>query len=215
MGLESNSSTRPALAVFWRILAYGLLMLILAQIQLLDAASTADLKFSENTYTEWAQQLILLIICGTCILSAFRYPDWRSLTILAATMAAMGLVREYNNFFNQQVFDGAWQLSALVVLLIGGWLFFPYRKEFLSNLNRYHPSLSEGFMIAGFLTTFIFSRLFGRTLLWTTIMEDQYFRSVKNAAEESVELLGYCLLLIGAAEFVIMLRTDTTVSSHE
>jgi hypothetical protein len=37
-------------------------------------------------------------------------------------------------------------------------------------------------------------------------MEERYFRSVKNAAEECIELLGYGLLLAAAAEFYLLAK---------
>ena len=64
-------------------------------------------------------------------------------------------------------------------------------------------------MMAGFITTFVFSRLFGRSIFWQAVMEEQYFRSVKNAAEEGTELLGYGLMLIGAIEYFIYKLNQT------
>jgi hypothetical protein len=63
-----------------------------------------------------------------------------------------------------------------------------------------------GLLLAGFLITFIFSRLFGKTSFWQTLMGERYFRSVKNAAEECIELLGYGLLLAAAAEFYLLAK---------
>jgi len=37
-------------------------------------------------------------------------------------------------------------------------------------------------------------------------MEEGYIRSVKNAAEEGLELLGYLLIFMSAIEFFITIR---------
>ena len=168
-----------------------------------DARSTEVMKFSENTFTEWAQQLCLLIMALLFGATAWRRPSIKALSIILMGISLVGLVREYNNFFNDKVFDGAWQLTALIVLLVVVFLFYPHRKSLVSNLRDYQGSLSQGFLLAGFLTTFIYSRLFGRTIFWEALMEDNYLQSAKNAAEEGVELLGYSLLLMAAIEYFI------------
>lgn len=195
--------------------------MVASQLLMWDASDTGtDLKFSESTFTEWSQQGILFIMALLFIISAIKHPRGRALSIVLAGCASVGLVREYNNFFNDQVFDGAWQLLATLVILLTAIVFFPYRKHFSENLRSYHGTLSEGVLLAGFLTTFIFSRLFGRTTFWEAVMEENYFRSVKNAAEEGVELLGYCLLLIATIEYVLLylIKTDqkkgTTVNGR-
>jgi hypothetical protein len=58
-------------------------------------------------------------------------------------------------------------------------------------------------MVTGFLVTFVFSRLFGRTKLWEAILEADYNRWGKNAAEEGIELLGYSLFLIAGIEILL------------
>ena len=179
----------------------------MAQILMLDAHQQADLKFSENTYTEWTQQVILLIMVITFGICASRYASSRALSIVLSGCAGIGLVREFNNFFKEQVFDGAWQLLAAMVLIAAVWIFYPHRKQLISNLKQFHGTLSEGVMLAGFVTTFVFSRLFGWTPFWQAIMEDRYFRSVKNAAEEGIELLGYGLLFIACMEYWLLQKS--------
>lgn len=207
-----TSARHPVWSILWRLVVYGLLMVAIAQILSLDARQPVALKFSENTFTEWAQQTILALILGVFAISALRYPGHRGLSIALCGCAGIGLVREFNNFFKDQVFEGAWQLTALLLLGVTIWLFIPYRKHFLHNLRTIRGTFSEGMLIAGFITTFIFSRLFGRGTFWETLMGDRYFRSVKNAAEEGVELLGYSLLLIAAIEYYLLLKNHQRIS---
>ena len=190
-----------------RIIVYGLLMVLLYLLIYKDASQQGqEIKFMESTYTEWAQQLILLLMGSIFLHCAYHFVRMRCLSILLAGFSAAGLVREFNNFFNEQVFDGAWQLSALTVMIITGVFVSKYRNDFWKDVAHYHHSLSYGLLLGGFLVTFIFSRLFGKTALWEVIMEEKYFRSVKNAAEEGVELLGYGLLLVAAVEYFILVR---------
>ena len=200
--------------VLTRIVIYGLFMVLLNQLMFWDAGQQGvEMKFMEATFTEWSQQIILLVMAAIFAHCAYHYTDLRCLSMVMTGISLTGLVREYNNFFNEQVFDGAWQSLALLVILATGILVWKYRGSFWQDLSHYMGSLSFGLLLAGFLTTLIFSRLFGRTVFWETLMEDRYFRSVKNAAEESVELLGYGLLLIAAVEYFFLASPKRDLSS--
>lgn len=191
-----------------RIVVYGLLMMLLSQLMFWDAGQQGQqIKFLEDTFTEWTQQLILLTMAGIFAHSAYHHKEFRCLSILLAGISLAGLVREFNNFFNTQVFDGAWQALASLVIITTIFLVWKHRNMFWLDFQQFQNTLSFGFLLSGFLTTFIFSRLFGRARFWETLMEDRYFRSVKNAAEEGVELLGYGLLLAASVEFLILVRS--------
>ena len=63
-----------------------------------------------------------------------------------------------------------------------------------------------GLFTAGVLTTYIFSRLYGRQAFWQAILEESYSGTFKSVAEEVVELLGYSLILIATVELLLMTR---------
>ena len=198
-----------------RIILYGSLMVLLNQLMVLDAGQQGqEIKFLESTYTEWSQQLILLLMTAIFAHCAYHFQKFRCLSIMLAGISAAGLVREYNNFFNEQVFDGAWQSLALLVVILTTVLIWRNREQFWEDIQNFQGTASFGFLLSGFLTTFIFSRLFGRTTFWELVMEEQYSRSVKNAAEESIELLGYGLLLVAAVEFYILARSMNSKVSN-
>lgn len=213
--MEPREIKTIVLKIFSRIILYGLLMVLLYLLISLDAGQQGrEMKFMEATFTEWTQQIILLLMTAIFAHCAYHFKQMRCLSLILAGISATGLVREYNNFFNEQVFDGAWQLLALMVLVATGILAWRNRKNFGIELNRFYDSMSMGLLLAGFLTTFIFSRLFGKTSFWETLMEERYFRSVKNAAEECIELLGYGLLLAAAVEFYLLVRAKKHLTSN-
>ena len=196
-----------------RIIVYGLLMVLLNWLMTLDARPTdQEIKFLESTYTEWSQQICLMLMVAIFAHCAYHFERFRCLSIMLAGISMVGLIREYNNFFNEQVFDGAWQSLALLAIVVTVALIWRHRLQLWEDLVAYKGSLSFGFLLSGFLTTFIFSRLFGRTTFWELVMEDRYFRSVKNAVEESTELLGYGLLLIAAIEFYLLVKAQSQLS---
>ncbi len=203
----------PYLSLLLRILMYGLWLVLLTQLLMWDARAVGEeVKFMEDTYTEWTQQTCLLLMSIIFATGAFRYGNYRALSILLLGCSLIGLVREFNNYFNNRVFDGAWQLLAGLVLVAILALFWKHREAFRAQLLQFISSLSFGLLLAGFLTTFVFSRLYGRTTFWETVMEERYFRSVKNAGEEGAELLGYGLLLMAAVEFYLFLQQKKSAS---
>ena len=215
--MAAGTSKRSLVLVYLsRIIIYGLFMVFLGQLITWDAMPTnQEVKFLESTYTEWSQQIILLLMAAIFAHCAYHFQKFRCLSIMLSGISMVGLIREYNNFFNDQVFDGAWQGLALLAIVVTAVLIWRYRLQFWEDLVSYQGSLSFGFLLSGFLTTFIFSRLFGRTSFWELVMEDEYFRSVKNEAEESTELLGYGLLLIAAVEFYLLVKANSSASGGQ
>ncbi len=199
-----------------RLVAYGILMILLIQLMTLDAGQQGvEIKFLENTFTEWTQQLILLAIAGIFTHCAYHYIQFRCLSILLAGISSAGLVREFNNFFKANIFDGAWQIVVFAVVCITAYFIWRHSAGFWKAVNEFRHSFSFGILLSGFLITFIFSRLYGRTEFWEAVMEDRYFRSVKNASEESIELLGYGLMLIASIEFFILVRSFSLTDSEQ
>jgi uncharacterized membrane protein YdjX (TVP38/TMEM64 family) len=68
--------------------------------------------------------------------------------------------------------------------------------------------MSFGILLSGFVAL-TFSRLFGRKHFWLQLTEEDNFRTVKNAAEEGVEVLALGLILISIVEFFIARRPST------
>jgi hypothetical protein len=86
-------------------------------------------------------------------------------------------------------------------------LVFKKKKQIWENLEEFFTTPAFGTFIAGFLSVFVFSRLFGTKKVWQALFEvDQLEgmqRWVKNAVEEGTELFGYTLLFIAAIEFFV------------
>ena len=124
-----------------------------------------------------------------------------SLSALLAGMALLALVRELDYFFDNYVFDGAWQIIALLVALATGFFVFKHRQGLRSSIQEFTSKASFGYMTSAFIVLFLFSRMIGKQILWKIIMGENYLRIVKTFVEESTELFGYALLVIAAMEF--------------
>ncbi|QFT86005.1 hypothetical protein FIU88_13605 [Halomonas sp. THAF12] len=186
--------------------AYMLLVAALMQAVLFEATYMPNVRFSEIGLTESLQSLLLL--AGTILAIVARRLDDRlpHLTLLVIGLLGASLIREQDAWLDEFVFDGAWQI--LVSLLVLPILFVVIRngRAFAAELERYAATFSGGLFAAGFIGTYVFSRLYGRGEMWEAVLGEQYIRVFKDAAEEVTELFGYTLLCIAMIELLLLAR---------
>ncbi|WP_240454105.1 hypothetical protein [Halomonas sp. NO4] len=189
-----------------RAVLYILFIAALAQGVYWEALYLPEARFSERGFTELAQTGVLAV--ATLLLAHLRW-RWRTLpevTLLLFAFVASSLIREQDAHLDAHVFDGAWQLLvALIVLPTLFWM-VRQRRRFLEQFAHLSNTFSFGFFAAGVLTTYVFSRLYGRADFWMAVLEEHYVRDFKSAAEEVVELLGYALILIAMIELLLLAR---------
>lgn len=159
-------------------------------------------NFSENSLTELTQEFFLAIIVIIFISIGAKDMKRRPLPVFLAAMFLCALVRELDSIFDN-IFDGAWQTCVIFILTVLTFWLYSVKEYFIAELAVYIKQPSSGILLSGLLTIMVFSRFFGRELLWLEIMGDGFMRSVKNAVEESVELFGYFLCLISGIEFFL------------
>ncbi|WP_104202656.1 hypothetical protein [Billgrantia saliphila] len=162
-------------------------------------------SFGELGFTEFCQSTLLVIICLLLCMPPVRR-ELPTVSLLLLALSATSLIREQDYYLDIYVFDGAWQLLTTLVLLPCLAIVLWRRQRFLNEFKAYSNSFSFGLFASGFLVTYVFSRLYGRSEMWMAILEDQYQRTFKDAAEEITELLGYSLILIAAIELVLLAR---------
>ncbi len=142
----------------------------------------------ETSLTEVAQELLLLAIAGGFRrggdrLNAAPLGCWSAASFLCM------LIREMDFAFDA-LWHGAWVWFALAVALVCLWYAASTSRRAARPADFVtHPGY--GMMCAGLLCILVFSRLFGMSALWQTLMLDGYNRVVKNMVEEGCELLGY------------------------
>jgi len=199
-----ENSTNTIIFMIIRVIIYGAVLLGVTQVIFLDAFEQVDFelshKYGEHSYTEWGQVIFLIMIISMFIWSAKLDKNNQAASIVVAGFFTMALIREFDMYLDF-VFDGLWQILALLTLLITLWLVYKRKAFFRDSIIYFFRTTAFGFITAGFLTTFVFSRLYGRKEFWKQVMEDGYMRTVKNASEESIELLGYTIIFFGAIEY--------------
>ena len=203
----NNSSTSLFASVLARIILYGLFLAGISQVLFLDALVTGvEQTFVENSWTEYSQVVLLFGMVTIFLVAGKITSEYRSLSLLLALVPTLAFIREFDGFLDEKVFDGAWQTIAFLALVILTFLIYRTRNDLRRASVDYFSHFSFGLYLSGFLTTLVFSRLYGRGTFWKALMEEDYIRAVKNASEESIELLGYSLLFISAIEFIFFSR---------
>jgi hypothetical protein len=188
-----------------RLFLYAGVLFIIGHLIYLDSTNiTPTGKFGEDSFTEWAQEIFILL-CSVLYFVYGRYDrSTRGFTGLLAGLALTAFIREFNNYFHTW-FSGAWQLFALTALLITGLYVYRNRQTVLRPFFEFLKLPAFGVTLSGFIVVTVFSRLFGRGSLWRNILASEELegpaRWAKNAAEEGTELLGYALIFIGALEY--------------
>lgn len=87
----------------------------------------------------------------------------------------------------------AWALSVMVRA----------RGRLLDQLAVFSQTSGFSLLLAGFLVVVVYSQILGQKALWMAVLDVDIYRPVKELVEESSELLGYLLMLFGAAETAV------------
>jgi hypothetical protein len=181
-----------------RVIAYSLLIFGVAEGIFFDAAHPMeDGYFGEITFTEIGQEIILFILFGFYLMLGFKWKEIQPVSNLVSLFFLMSFIREFNFLVNQ------WIYPVLVVFAIVVWLVFRDFKKIKTATIRFFSVPASTWFMSGFLVTYIFSRLLGRSKFWQLLYHDESYRLAKAATEEGLELLGNAIMLIGAIEFLI------------
>lgn len=189
-----------------RAVLYVLFIGAIAQGAYLEALYLPSVRFSEWGFTEFTQTLVLTTCCAMLIYIRQVLKVWPTVTLLLLAFVAASLVREQDHFLDNYVAHNTWKvLVALIILPTLFWV-IKQRQRFLEEFAHYSNTFAFGLFTAGVLTTYIFSRLYGRQEFWQAVLEESYSGTFKSVAEEVVELLGYSLILIATLELLLMAR---------
>lgn len=191
-----------------KVVMYSGVMAGIVLIIFLDAQQPNSIKFSETSYTEYAQEFSLLLTTILFFLCGRLFPNQAVVGYLFGGFFGMAYIREFNTFLDTNVADGTWQALAYSLAALTVFLVYRRRKFFWQQLALFIESMPFGIVILGMLVVFIFSRLYGLHIIWQMTLEENYKYVITRASEESIELLGYAIILIGALEYAFYLKSS-------
>lgn len=199
--LIMNHILKSTLYYFIRYILYAAMMYLLYMVYMYDARNpTITGKFGEISATEIIQEILLFIMGFLYILAGRRDKHLTAASNLISVFFFIAFIREFNNFID------FWFYLVLPLLILFFRLIYRDRRKIVSSIHYFLELPSTSWFVSGFLVTFIFSRFFGRSGLWMAILESNFNRAAKSAAEEGIELLGYTLLFISTIELFIVIR---------
>ena len=188
-----KSDTKTILSFFIKLFLFALSLCLIAGITWMDAHDTSmSDKFGESSWTEYTQEFMLILAVFFGSSAAYKFPKFRVLLLSLAYLCLIYFIREWNNYLG-----GWWKIGVLTVSLFYLPYLFIHRKEFWIQLVSVWETFPMGVFITGNLILHVFSRIYGKTEIWKATLGENYHRSVKNASEESIELLAYTVLFIG------------------
>jgi hypothetical protein len=165
-----------------------------------------DVRWLGNAVGEMSTTELSQLTCLASIVISFGYlarssPEDRRFAVLTAGFFACMLIRELDAALDM-VMDGLWQalvfLVAVTCLTYGAidW------RATLRGMARMMTTRFTLVMTIGLALLLAYSRLIGMGLIWKELLDDGYVRAVKNAVEESAELLGYALIVVASIGYV-------------
>lgn len=165
-------------------------------------------EFKEDSLTERTQEVFLLIGVLLLAISSLRFEAFRYFNAILSLFFLTHFIRELDAILDS-IFDGLWQILAFSVVAVAIVVVVKHRKTFWNQVIEIQQQFAFGVFTIGLFVLHVFSRLYGKGDNWENLMGDDYLRSVKDASEESIELLGYTIILIAIIEMVIYTKNYT------
>lgn len=190
---------RNLLPTFLRFPIYAFVLFFSTYMIKLDFMEGA---FKEDSFTERTQETFLLICVLALAYTSIKFSAFRYFNTILSLFFLTHLIRECDSILDS-IFDGLWQVLAYSVLAIAILVLIKHWKLFWKQVAEMQHQFAFGILSIGLFVLHVFSRLYGKGSNWENLIGEDYVRSIKDASEESIELLGYSIILIGIGEIII------------
>lgn len=196
-----TNDLETVLAAVGRFVAYSLLAALPVMLLRRDVSVLGN-SLGEASLVEWTQSGFLLASALAFVVLAWRRADDRPFALLAIALFGCMLIREQDALLDVALFHGAWKYLAAPLALAAIAHALRHAQLTLSGMARFVSSRAGTVMLLALVVVLCYSRLFGMTGIWTAVMGDGYVRTVKNAVEETTELLGYTFVLVASMRYL-------------
>ena len=209
--MQNDGDLKKIGSVLLRMACYGAVLFVVAKIIEVDMLKQS---VREGSFTECSQEILVFLTAVVAAVVGFMKPRIRALAYVFSAIALVSLIREMDAFLESNLFDNAWQLFAIIVILPTVWFVYRNLSKLIDQLHGISNTFSFGLIFSGAIIIHVFSRLFGRESIWIALMtEEKYIRSVKDASEEAIELLGYAIIFMGVVELALLFSASKSEQS--
>jgi len=156
---------------------------------------------SEGSLTETTQEWLLMFATLGALRRAWHDKSQRGFALLLAGLFGAMFFRELDGFLDDFVYHGSWKFFVAPWLVLCVVLALRYGKTIFSGAADFVRGRPYIVITIGLLIVLVFSRILGHKSIWLALQDDPPLRTVKNAVEEGIELLGYFLIAGGMAPY--------------
>ncbi|PIE42151.1 MAG: hypothetical protein CSA47_01975 [Gammaproteobacteria bacterium] len=203
--MQNNSKNNPKNSVIIRQaffeFVYFILIMLTSVVALYIEVFYLKNANSERSLIENVQRLYLAIMAIIFFSYAVKHEKFRGGFVLIGGFVLCMLIRE-NDQLSDRWFHGSWKYFALAVAVVCIFYAVKHINTSLDGLCHFIKTRDYAVFVTGLVVVLLVSRLFGAGEIWTTIMQDNYVRVVKNTVEEYSELVGYTIMLFASLRFV-------------
>jgi len=208
-----NKKLSDLISIYVRLPLYAIVMLIITQIIKFDFI---DGEFSENGYVESFQLVFLALSIGILFISSYKFKVFRTYTSILGLFLATHFIRENDAVFDEYLMEHAWKIFAYSFVAVAIYVLIKNWNNFLNQVYQIKEHLSFGVLICGLTILHVFSRLYGKKDNWINLFEKidapaEQYRSIKDASEESIELLGYAIIFISIIELIVYAKKQQKI----
>jgi hypothetical protein len=203
-GRRSRMERNAAFFLILRFLVYAALVAGTFEWMVM-AVHTHDLHWlmRDDGPVEMTQLAAALLTAILFFLLSRRSPRSADLLRFFSALSLIACARELDNFSLEM---GSRPAYIFVAMLPLGWALatlWQARRTIFGQLVAFSRTSAFALLLAGFLIVVVFAQILGQKALWMTVLPIDIYRPVKELVEESCELLGYLLMLFGAAEAAV------------
>ncbi|WP_127112089.1 hypothetical protein [Shimia sediminis] len=192
--LSTRRQTRMGIVL--EFLALALVMISVPLIVRFDLVHLGT-NLSEQSATEYSHNIALTLGCLLFASGAVKHTHKRGYLILVSGFLLTLVIRE-NDAILDQIDHGFWKYPAVLAMIATGVLVWRHRDTLRDPFLDHFESRSFAYFLTGLFIVLFFSRLFGSSVFLRDALGDNYTPWIKTIIQESSELLGYLVLLMGA-----------------
>jgi len=204
------------LQVIPRLVAYSVAVAIFCVWLLWVEEQGAGLeRFSEGALVERIQVLLAVMAGVLFAAGAYLRPGRRAILMALSGLTVVACVREHDALLDDVFPTIGWQGVAVPVLVIMGLLLRRRVKALLDQVGPFFASPPGMLAWFGFLMVVLVAQILIQGDSWERILDEQYNRQFKRAAEEMLESIGYLLILLAAIETLVDRRAAASRPANE
>ena len=152
---------------------------------------------------EFAQLALCLAAAAVLFAAGGRHPEHAVLLRIWGVLGIFAAGRELDYLSERLIAEHAYMVITGPALASAGYLLATRWQEVSRSVPELAGRSGVALLFAGFFIVVIYSQLIGQKELWQAVMGEGWQRPVKDMVEETSELLGYVLILLGSIELYV------------